>query len=292
MKPTILFRKDIDSEEEFEIAKKYFNVVESRMEIKNSLVIPRYSALPFYKELENDLEYNNSKLINSYKQHKYIADFEYYYDIEDLTPKTYFKLDEVPEGGPYVVKGKTNSRKFDWNTMMFAKDRRRAIEVACDLRKDSMIQQQDIIVREFVPLAKVEEGVNGLPMSNEWRFFCLYDKILSYGFYWTIAEIEGKLEEEGYNLVLKVIEKVKDNVNFFVVDIAQKETGEWIVVELNDGQMSGLSNNDPDVLYNNLAALTQYQSAQSIRKRLGWKELPNEQQDANIIINLYQLDDD
>lgn len=258
MKPIILFRKDIDSEEEFEIAKNYFNVVESRMEIKDSLVIPRYSALPFYKELENDLEYYNSKLINSYKQHKYIADFEYYNNIEDLTPKTYFKLDEVPDGGPYVVKGKTNSRKFDWNTMMFAKDRRRAIEIACDLRKDSMIQQQDVIVREYVPLKKLDEGVNGLPFSNEWRFFCLGNNILSLGFYWTISETIGEMDNIGFGLVEEVIKRVKDKVNFFVVDIAEKENGGWIVVELNDGSMSGLSNNDPNLLYNNLAAVTQF----------------------------------
>jgi hypothetical protein len=252
MKTKILFRKDLDTEEEFEIAKQYFPVVESRMNIHDSLVLARYSALPFYNELEEDLTYNNSKLINSYSQHKYIANFEYYWDIEDLTPKTYFKLHEIPEGGPYVVKGATNSRKFEWNTMMFAKDRRRAIEVACDLRKDSMIQQQEIIVREFVPLEKVEDGLNGMPMSNEWRFFCLYDKIISYGFYWTIAEEQGKFEQEAIDLVNKVIDRVKENVNFFVVDVAKTVSGNWIVVELNCGTMSGISGNDPHVLYSNL----------------------------------------
>jgi hypothetical protein len=251
--PILLFRKDRDTEEEFEIAKTYFDVAETRCRIpKDRLVIPRYSALPFYKELEEDVDYLGSKLVNTYRNHSYIADFSYYFDIEDLTPKTYFRLEDIPEGGPYVVKGATNSRKFDWNKMMFAKDRRRAIDIACDLRKDSMIQYQDIIVREFIPLVKVEEGLNGLPMSNEWRFFCYKDKILSSGFYWTIAESEGKLEPEGIDLVYKVIERVKNQVNFFVVDIAQKETGEWTVIELNDGQMSGLSGNNAHGLYANL----------------------------------------
>jgi hypothetical protein len=252
----VLFRKDLDTEEEFDVAKQYFTVVESRMNIHDSLVIPRYSALPFYNELEEDLTYNNSKIINSYRQHKYIANFEYYWDIEDLTPKTYFQLHEIPEGGPYIVKGVTNSRKFEWNTMMFANDRKRAIEVACDLRKDSMIQQQDIIVREFVPLEKVEDGLNGMPMSNEWRFFCLYDKIISYGFYWTIAEEYGKLEQEAIDLVNKVIDRVKDKVNFFVVDVAKKATGGWVVIEMNDGSMSGISDNDPHVLYKGLKEAT------------------------------------
>ena len=253
MTPVILFRKDRDTEEEFVIAKKYFQVYETRCQVpRDVLVIPRYSALPFYKELEIDVSFHNSRLVNSYREHSYIADFSYYFDIEDLTPKTYFNLDQIPEGGPYVVKGATNSRKFDWNKMMFAKNRRQAIDIACDLRKDSMIQYQDIIVREFVPLVKIEEGLNGLPMSNEWRFFCYKDTILSYGFYWTIAEFEGAFSQEATNLVQEVIKRVSGQVNFFVVDVAQKETGEWVVIELNDGQMSGLSDNDPETLYGSL----------------------------------------
>ena len=249
----VLFRKDIDTEEEFEVAKKFFPIKESRMDnLNDSLIIPRYSALPFYKELEDDLSYVNSRLINSYKQHKYIADFQYYHDIADLTPETYFQLHEVPEGGPYIVKGATNSRKFEWNTMMFAQDRKRAIEIACDLRKDSMIQQQDIIVRKYIPLMKVEEGINGLPMSNEWRFFCYDDSILSCGFYWSIAEEYGKLDYKAIDLVKTVIKRVRGNVVFYVVDVAQKEDGEWIVIEMNDGSMSGLSANDPNTLYGNL----------------------------------------
>lgn len=50
----------------------------------------------------------------------------------------------------------------------------------------------------------------------------------------------------------KVIDIIKPNINFFVMDIAQKQNGEWIVIELNDGSWSGLSCNDPNKLYENL----------------------------------------
>ena len=40
--------------------------------------------------------------------------------------------------------------------------------------------------------------------------------------------------------------------NFFVIDIAQKEDGDWIIIEVNDGQQSGLSENSADILYQNL----------------------------------------
>ena len=255
MKTKILFRHDYSTEPELSIANKYFAVTDSRMNIPNTLVVGRYSVLPFYKELEKDLNSQGSELINSYEQHKYIADFNYYHDIEDLTPKTYFNLSDVGDyEGPFVVKGKTNSRKFEWDTLMFAKDKRQAIEISCELRKDalSLLHQQDIIFREFVKLNILEEGIHGLPFANEWRFFCYKDKILSYGFYWTISEKIGVLHQEGIDLVEEVMKRVEGKVNFFVVDVAEKEDGSWIVIEMNDGQMSGLSDNSPEELYSNL----------------------------------------
>lgn len=250
----VLFRHDYSTEPELAIAKKYFDVTDSRINLKDTLVIGRYSVLPYYNELEKDLELQGAKLINSYEQHKYIADFKYYNDIEDLTPKTYFDLAySCSYSGPFIVKGKTNSRKFDWDTLMFAKDKKRAIEISCELRKDSLLHQQDIIFREFVKLKVLEEGINGLPFSNEWRFFCYKDKILSYGFYWNISEEFGQISSEGIALVEEVIKRVKGKVNFFVVDVAEREDGSWIVIEMNDGQQSGTSCCDINMLYKNLS---------------------------------------
>jgi len=211
--------------------------------------------LPFYKELENDIKSQGSNLINTYRQHNYIANFEYYYDIENLTPRTYFRLEDVPDnGGPFIVKGATNSRKFLWKELMFAPTKRDAINISIELRKDSMISQQDIIVREFVPLEKIADGFQGLPISNEWRFFIYREEILSYGFYWanTEKELWPEFDPDCLNVVSKAIFQVGDMVEFFVIDVAKTQSGEWIVIEMNDGQMSGLSGNDPDVLYGNL----------------------------------------
>ena len=58
----------------------------------------------------------------------------------------------------------------------------------------------------------------------------------------------------GIDLVKKVANIIKYSNNFTVIDVAQKATGEWIIVELNASEMSGLSLNDPDQLYKNLRA--------------------------------------
>ena len=68
MTPLILFRHSIETEEEYSIARKYFDVVGSRTLVHDSLVIGRYSVLPFYKELEIDLLNHNSVLINSFQE--------------------------------------------------------------------------------------------------------------------------------------------------------------------------------------------------------------------------------
>jgi hypothetical protein len=207
---TILFRKDLATESEYIIAKKYFNVSESRMGLTNQLVIPRYSALPFYKELETDIIHQGSALINNYRGHKYIANFDYYWDIHNFTPKTYFKLEYLRDKGPYIVKGVTNSKKFLWKELMFAETKIDAIKIAIKLQKDSMISQQDIIVRDYVPLEKVSTGFHGLPISNEWRFFIFNNKILSYGFYWANIEEElwPKFDPECLKVVYKTINRI------------------------------------------------------------------------------------
>jgi hypothetical protein len=56
-----------------------------------------------------------------------------------------------------------------------------------------------------------------------------------------------------------VIDRVGDRANFYAVDVAQTVAGDWIVIELNDGQMSGLSENDPEILYCNLLETVQKQ---------------------------------
>ena len=97
----VLFRQDQDNWEELPIVSEYMDVVTCRTECRdNDLVVGRYSVLPFYSELEKDLEYFGSRLINSYRQHSWIADFDYYEEMRGLTPKTWTDYDfhSAPQG--------------------------------------------------------------------------------------------------------------------------------------------------------------------------------------------------
>ena len=148
---------------------------------------------------------------------------------------------------------------------MFAKTRADVVPVMCRLLDDTFIGQQSIYVREYEPLQNLGMGVAGLPITNEWRFFILDGEILAEGFYWS-EHVDYIFEEHDINvgdLFLgaetfvrdEIIPIVKDNIRFWVVDIGRHQDGRWRVIELNDGQMSGLSCVDPDELYKNMKAM-------------------------------------
>ncbi len=266
--PTILYRQyGMMEDAELKAANKHFVTYKSRSSANGGdLVIGRYSVLPYYKELEEDLRHKGAKLINSHQQHRYVADlWNYVHDLEGLTFRTWNAKNmlAVPEGIPLVLKGETNSRKDLWSTHMFANNKQEAIEVFLNLSRDNLIGQQEIYVREYIPLVcvtDVDHQFDRPPVTLEFRFFVAYGEVVSGGYYWS-----SHVDELPYvpspsvvpqEFLTKVINRVKDKVNFFVVDVAQIKSGEWIVVELNDGQMSGLSENDPNVLYKNLKHLT------------------------------------
>lgn len=264
MTPIIFFRSSSTQfEEEEKIAREVFgyNLVNKRHELSFKFVNPnvvfgRYSVLPFYKELEEEVNHFGHRLINSFEQHKYIASFKYYEDLKDYTFKTYNDSNfyTAPEGA-YVVKGCTNSKKLAWNKKMFAPDKKTALNIAGEIMDDGALLGQHIIYRKFEKLVTYDTGLNGLPITNEWRFFFIKDKMIVNGYYWSEFhdEYSGNLNQEGLDFANKIAEIVSKKVNFFVVDIAQKEDGSWILVELNDGQQSGPSGCDLRQLYTEIS---------------------------------------
>lgn len=251
------------SKEETEVMHKYFKCVQNRTKVlPGELCIARYSALPWYKDLEEDLENIGAKLINTYKQHRWIADIgNWVNDLEDLTPKTWRNLDDVPDSAfPIVVKGETNSKKFLWDTHMFAKDRISASSVVCRLQEDGFIGEQWCYFRKYTPLKKLMDGFRGLPVTNEFRVFVCDGRVISKGYYWAnwYEDLPAKpdVDEIPDGFLREITERIGNKACFYVVDVAQTQEGEWIVIELNDGQMSGLSMNDPETLYRNLRTET------------------------------------
>lgn len=264
MEPLILYRCPEMNDTELQVAQKYFKTITQRSDIisyPNHLIIPRYTALPYFDELVKDVQNLKGKTINNYSEHLYCADMKNWYeDLIDYTPKTYFQLQDVPDKGPFIVKGQTNSKKFLWDKLMFADNKKQAIDIAIKLKEDTFYQNQDIYVREYISLLTYMTSIHNLPITKEFRFFCYNGKILSGGFYWSshvedLKELNIKIpdcNEVPPSWLKNIVKIVGDKVPFYVIDVAQTLNNEWIVIEVNDAQMSGLSQNDPDIVYYNL----------------------------------------
>lgn len=271
----VLFRMHPDHLDEVVECGKRFLTFTTRTEVKFiDILIGRYSVLPFYKETYVDCMNQGARLINNPYQHQWIADFQWYGDmIASLipTPTTYFDEDfwRAPEG-EYVVKGRTNSRKHWWNRQMFAPNKRVASEIASDLMGDSLIGPQGVVYRKYVPLKKLGEGIHGLPFTNEWRFFYLGENLIDYGYYWSNSDCieQATINDDVVHIVNSWAKVVSQHANFFVLDVAETEAGSWMLVEINDAQMSGLSEIPVDRFYENLSRVCDDQSKQN-----SWKSL-------------------
>jgi hypothetical protein len=147
-----------------------------------------------------------------------------------------------------------SSRKPRWDTHMFARTKQDALKVAERLKDDGEIAEQGVVYRRFVPLKTFQLGPYGLPFTNEWRFYYLGWRRLSVGYYWSMADCahQAALHPEAIALADKLAKIAAKRANFFTLDLAETETGEWILIEINDGQTAVPSENDLDELYGNL----------------------------------------
>lgn len=259
MNSIILYREGDMEPRELAAAQNHFTVTPTRMDIReDDLVIARYSALPFYKEQERDIRHVGGRMINTFKQHNWVADLRNWAEeLSDVTPQTWYRLEDIPNDGSFVLKGKTNSKKHQWKTSMFASDRNAAIRVYDNLTQDYMIGAQPIYIRRYVPLKTYLVGIQDLPITNEWRHFVLDGQVLTSAYYWSshVDDLPEKPKQIDQEWVRSVAARTKDHVRFCTIDVGEKaEDGKPIVIDINDGQMSGLSETDPNELYEKLKA--------------------------------------
>lgn len=105
---------------------------------------------------------------------------------------------------------------------------------------------EGVSFRQFVDLKRYEGEV------NEWRAFFFKGKLAS-------LEQNSNIDTNTYKTLSKPLQSFVEFVSheiskvsiFYTIDFAEKENGEWMVVETGDGQVSGLApNQNPIGLYN------------------------------------------
>jgi len=221
-----------------------------------------------YAKLYNALLAKNLRLINSpleYKTCHYLSDN--YRFIEQYTPKTVFlnvdenfSIEKVFEAvsifgnKPLIVKDFVKSHKHEWFEACFIPDASEKEKVQKTVEKFLDLQGEDLneglAFREFIEFKSLtNHSKSGMPLTKEFRLFFLDQKEIFSSVYWE----EGDYAESDFpqNLFAEIAEKIPSN--FFTMDVAQKENGEFLIVELGDGQVSGLPEKaDVSELYKSL----------------------------------------
>jgi len=208
-----------------------------------------------YAALYAALEAKGIRLINTPEAYVHCHHLpESYPVIEGRTPKSVwipggpdFDIGKVMEilrlfgDGPLILKDFVKSRKHEWAEACFipsASDRaavervvRRFIELQGDLLAGGLV------FREFVDLEPVgRHPKSGMPLTREHRLFYLDGRPLLSFAYWSDL---GQTDEGPPAGVFEAVAK-QVRSRFFTMDVAKRKGGDWLIVELGDGQVAGL----------------------------------------------------
>jgi hypothetical protein len=220
-----------------------------------------------YGRLYEALSARGVVLINDPDQYRHCHHLpESYPVIEGLTPRSVWLsgnmgIDRVMEAlapfgnAPIIVKDFVKSRKHEWFEACYiasATDRdavSRIVAKFLELQGDDI--NEGLVFREYVEFEPV--GIHprsGMPLTEEYRIFWLDGQPVFWSPYW---------EEGAYKVSEPQIERFSAlaaavRSRFFTMDLARRRDGGWMIVELGDGQVSGLPREaDAERFYSSLA---------------------------------------
>jgi ATP-grasp domain, R2K clade family 2 len=156
-----------------------------------------------------------------------------------------------------ILKDFVKSEKHNWETACFVKDASnkeqliQSIQNLLELRGTFL--NEGIVVREFIDLNYLTiHSKSGMPLMEEYRLFFYQHKLVGIYNYW--EEGEYTFDPVNIDLFAELATIIKSN--FFSMDIARQKNGEFIIMELGDGQVAGLPDAvDRNAFYASLATI-------------------------------------
>ena len=221
-----------------------------------------------YEQLYRLVAARGRMLVNSPVQYEHCHHLPSSYEvIRERTPRSVWlpvsgevSFDQVMEllapfgNRPVVVKDYVKSQKHSWNEACYIPSAMDRMAVERVVRKFLELQADDLnvglVFREFVEFEQVgQHPKSGMPLSREFRQFYLDGKPLLRFRYWDEGDYgDQDLPEEVF---VDIAQRVQSR--FFTMDVARRANGEWMIVELGDGQVAGLPDiADPEQLFDSL----------------------------------------
>ena len=153
--------------------------------------------------------------------------------------------------GSCIVKDYVKSRKHEWYDACFIYDVSDKPSAEKTIRNFIERQGADlvggVVLREFIKLKSIGfHEKSGMPLSEEYRVFILAGRIMIIDDYWE-RDKTITLSDEEYKWIQSIAKAIKSNL--ITIDFARREDGKLIVMELGDGQVSGLQQINPIDFY-------------------------------------------
>lgn len=222
-------------------------------------------ALERYTAIYDAAAKKGIKLINTPHQHQIAMEFDQFYPhLEGLTPKSIIlnSPDDLPRieaelGYPVFVKGSVKSNKDKGWGAVTAQNRDELKQRIETILLNAHRSRGKAIIRQIVPIRHTRMAPDGFPVGREYRIFLYKTKVLAYSFYWDEFSDSEPLNQADKETMLQIaIEAAcRVDVSYISVDTGQLESGEWIVIEIGDGQFSGLSHIPPLELWSKIKNL-------------------------------------
>ena len=194
---------------------------------------------------------------------------EWYPALKDRTPRTrvYDTLPTVEEllenfTFPVFIKGNRQTNRHR-RSQCIIENAEAYGKLREEWAKDPVLSWQKAAIREYVPLMTIDRTSwpDMVPISYEFRFFYFEDRCVGWGPYWTISPeyfLAPEDEEEVLALTKWAAERVA--TGFVAIDVAKTAQGQWIVIEVNDAQESGLAGVNPLALWKNTIEAAQHRT--------------------------------
>lgn len=156
---------------------------------------------------------------------------------------------------PIIVKDYVKSQKHYWTEACFIPNASDRAHVEKVVRRFLELQGPDVnrglVFREFVPLKIIgHHPRSGMPLAAEFRTFWLRGSLILRHRYW--GDLVAFDAEPPRDWLSSLATRISSQM--FTMDVALKDDGSWVVVELGDGQVAGLPSAElADEFYSALA---------------------------------------
>lgn len=193
----------------------------------------------------------NVRLVNTPDEYQTAMEFDRFYPLlNELTPES--RIVTAPDqvvtaaeqlGFPLFVKGAVKSNKEEGWSACVASTTSELTAITDSLFAWEQRSRGRVVLRRLATLRTIATDYQSFPLGREYRVFVYQNDVLAYGFYWDeyADTVNLKPDEEQIIRALATEAARRVGTPFVAVDIAQLEAGDWIVIEVGDGQFSGLS---------------------------------------------------